>query len=114
VRKLKLAIDELKVDSFSVTMWPTPSGTVDARVLDPDYDDIPSPSLEACYPGTGGGGGGVYTVGTCVGPTYCCPVSWKPSCNTCATLCNNTGCDPTCMTCAYGMSCTDQCTNCSL
>jgi len=110
MRKLKLDIDELRVDSFSIPVEP-PSGTVNARIFEPNYPDVPSPSFDACYPGAGGGGAN--TVGTCVGPTYCCPVSWKPSCNTCGTCLQS--CYGTCdQTCAAGASCTDGCTNCSL
>ena len=83
MRKLRLEIDTLQVESFT----PEPGavgrvGTVHARseVEDRDYYDI----------GTtiGSGGGTVPTLGTCIGPTYCCPATWKQTCpNTCYGTC---------------------------
>ncbi len=111
MRKLKLDIDELQVDSFAIPTW-TLSGTVDAQRFDPLYPEVPNESLDACYPGTTDNGG-VNTVGTCIGPTYCCELTWKASCNTCGTCAPS--CNGTCyQTCQAGISCTDACTNCSI
>jgi len=64
--KLKLDVETLQVDSFEALPAPRRRGTVAAHLepLNQDpFDDW----------GGGVGGGGANTVGTCVGPTYCCP-----------------------------------------
>jgi hypothetical protein len=117
MRKLKLVLDELQVESFTATPEAGMEGTVHGNLGDqgPLYDD---PSFNDCY------GGGVDTVGTCIGPTYCCGVTWKPSC---ADTCINTQCGNSCWTgwcntcvldscmvsCDQGISCTYQCGNCA-
>lgn len=106
MRKLRLDIDALRVESFSIPTRP-PVGTVNARNFDPLYQEAPPETFEVCY------GGGANTVGTCVGPTYCCPATWRETCNTCGTC--RQSCYGTCdRTCAEGVSCTDVCTNCSI
>lgn len=115
MRKLKLEIEALKVESFSATPAPVEIGTVRAQqdtntdtTTNPYNDD---PSYEYC----------ANTVGTCVGPTYCCPPTWR---QTCPYSCYQTGeCGGSCQTwwcnscascpgtCEQGASCTDYC-NC--
>jgi len=94
MRKLTLEIGTLQVESFAVLPHPpVEGGTVHGR----QFDEGP------LYPddgGTGGGGGGgAYTVGTCIGPTFCCPPTWRP---TCAATCYGT-CPASCidMYCSY-------------
>jgi hypothetical protein len=113
MRKLKLALEALQVESFSVDEPVAHGGTVHGRYLNPEHPDYP-PTLDgdACY------GGGANTVGTCIGPTYCCGATWKPSC---ADTCINTQCGNSCYTwwcntcfscpgtCVQGQSCTDIC-----
>ena len=92
MRKLKLQIDELKVDSFAVNPAAGMDGTVRGNV-DPNGPYNQDPSFNDCY------GGGVNTVGTCIGPTYCCGATWKPSC---ALTCIFTDCNTCWETCAGG------------
>ena len=71
MRKLKLDIDELKVESFAASAGSTETGTVHAHLPtgeDPDF------TVMLCG-----------TNDTCIGPTYCCPPSWMA-----------TRCDVTC------------------
>lgn len=112
MRKLRLDLDKLHVESFSITASPPPAGTVNGRALEPNYREVPA-TYDTCD--SGAGGGGAYTVGTCVGPTFCCPPTWKVSCDSCAhTYCNNSACNGSCFaSCVPGTSCTDGCTNCS-
>ena len=89
MRKLKLEVDALEVESFVVQPHTAQGGTVHAR----------SEDLQQDYGSTGcdGGGWGSWfgtcagcpTVGTCIGPTYCCPPTWRPTCN-------NPSCNATC------------------
>ena len=106
IRKLKLDVDELKVESFEASVGSPRIGTVRGQqdtFTNPFNDD---PSYEYC----------AQTVGTCIGPTYCCPATWKASCDTCAyTWCSNSECLGSCRgSCAPGDSCTDNCQNCSV
>jgi len=80
VRKLKLEIDELKVETFAIVPdSPESAGTVHGR-LNQDWNT---------YVDCDGGGGGGYTEGTCIGPTYCCAPTWRPSCMpTCPETCD--------------------------
>ena len=92
MRKLRLDLQELQVESFALESPHPAPGTVrghDSEVLYPmddyDYGD-----------GGGGGGGGAYTVGTCIGPTFCCPPTWRPTCpatcyGTCPFTCDGPG-----------------------
>ena len=78
--KLKLNADELSVESFDVHAHaPAQAGTVHARV---EYQE------EATYFDCDAAGGGGYTQGTCIGPTYCCQPTWRP---TCMATCPDTG-----------------------
>ena len=65
MRKLKLDVETLQVDSFEALPAQRRRGTVAAHLepynLDPWAD--------------GGGGGG--TTSPCIGPTYCCAESWN-------------------------------------
>ena len=80
MRKLKLEVDALRVESFVVQRHTPQGGTVHGQSdLQQDYGSS----------GCDGGGWGSWfgtcagcpTVGTCIGPTYCCPPTWRPSCN---------------------------------
>jgi hypothetical protein len=72
MRKLKLDLDHLQVESFDATRNGTTLGTVAGNVIDPEYQDDGS---TWCY-----GGGGVTgpTNQVCIGPTFCC----NPTANT--------------------------------
>ena len=81
MRKLKLDVDALQVESFVALPHAAPAGTVHGQVADVDYWD----DSTGC---DGGGWGSLFgtcdgcpTVGTCIGPTYCCPPTWRPTCN---------------------------------
>lgn len=91
MRKLKLEIDDLLVESFDVLPpRATGVGTVHGHVFNRDWETYD----DACQ----GGGGGVPTVGTCVGPTYCCAPTWKETCPaTCYATCP-LSCPPPCGT----------------
>ncbi|MFL5541003.1 MAG: hypothetical protein ACJ8J0_18575 [Longimicrobiaceae bacterium] len=96
MKKLRLEIETLRVESFAMADDSVHPGTVAAHSdLEQDY-------------GSGGDweyGGGMNSVGTCIGPTYCCPVSWKPSCNSCVGTCG-ASCGGTCVyTCRPGDVC---------
>jgi len=83
VPKLKLEIDELKVESFAVLPHsPATAGTVHGR-FNNDWN-----TLVECE--GGGGGSGVNTQGTCIGPTYCCQPTWQQTCMpTCPNTCDS-------------------------
>jgi len=97
MRKLKLEVDALQVESFVVQPHAAQGGTVQGRWVDPD-DRYP---VEDDSTGCDGGGwgslfgtcAGCPTVGTCIGPTYCCPRTWQPTCNpTCNMTCEDLEC----------------------
>jgi hypothetical protein len=92
MRKLKLEVGELKVESFSITDSSGPDGTVHGR-LKQDWG-----TLADC----GGGGGATGPSNpVCIGPTYCC----NPTANT-------TCCAPktdTCPESAYINTCPYSC-----
>jgi hypothetical protein len=71
MRKLKLDVEALQVDSFEAVAPARRRGTVAGHLMDVMYED-PFDDWDA-----GGGGGGGYTVGTCIGPTYCCADTWN-------------------------------------
>lgn len=102
MRKLKLDIHALKVESFAPLQTRTETGTVHGQLAsgeDPDF------TIMLCG-----------TAGTCVGPTYCCPVTWKASCNSCAeTWCSPTECMGTCEeSCMNPPACTIDGPGCSI
>lgn len=70
MRKLKLDVTDLQVESFSIAGPFGQEGTVRGRM--PINPDKPIPPSDNCPPG------GNNTVGTCIGPTYCC----NPTANT--------------------------------
>ncbi|MDB4949368.1 MAG: hypothetical protein JWM27_2017 [Gemmatimonadetes bacterium] len=74
MRKLKLDVEMLHVESFEALPAPKRRGTVGAHLMEPLYQD---PFIDWEGGGGGGGGGGGYTVGTCIGPTYCCAETWN-------------------------------------
>jgi len=92
MRKLKLDLDALDVESFSPSPGPPRrAGTVRARVEEGDPEtlfeiDGALWTLWSCPVGP--------TEGTCIGPTYCCPPTWRPTCN------------PTCNATCFEMDCT--------
>lgn len=80
MRKLKLEIDTLKVESFAADPHAPPrAGTVRGHVAagTPVTTDDDEPWYRSwwysCEPR--------YTEGTCMGPSYCCPPTWEPTCN---------------------------------
>ncbi|HET7460467.1 MAG TPA: hypothetical protein VFJ82_04430 [Longimicrobium sp.] len=99
MKKLKLDLDTLQVQSFVPAPLAPNAGTVAAREIE-YYDNN---SIDYCDDRDGG----VNSVGTCIGPTFCCPVSWKNTCgNSCEATCNNTLCTG-CPSC--NVSCGDVC-----
>jgi hypothetical protein len=95
MNKLKLDLAALQVESFAAASGSERAGTVAAREV--GTSDEWTVDL--------GDGGGAYTVGTCIGPTFCCAVSWKPSCMSCEGTCGNS-CGGSCeFTCRPGDSC---------
>ena len=94
MRKLKLDVDALQVDSFQAFPADGEMGTVQGRVRDPWT--IEEGDSTGC---DGGGWGSLFgtcngcpTVGTCVGPTYCCPPTWRPTCAASCQSCYDTDC----------------------
>jgi hypothetical protein len=87
MRKLKLDVDALQVESFEAHPPAARGGTVHGQVQDVDPEDSTD-----C---DGAGWGSLFgtcnncpTVGTCIGPTYCCPPTWRPTCHeTCPVSC---------------------------
>lgn len=90
MRKLKMDVETLQVDSFVADPFTHQRGTVNGQ----------GTSIPNLYPADdstgcdGDGWGSLFgtcdgcpTVGTCVGPTYCCPPTWRPTCNP---SCNST------------------------
>jgi len=90
MRKLKLDLDSLEVESFVASPPAAQVGTVHGQfVRDADSTEC-----------DGGGWGSLFgtcdgcpTVGTCIGPTYCCPPTWRPTCNP---TCDRTDCGNPC------------------
>jgi hypothetical protein len=84
MRKLKLDVDALQVDSFVADPQAARGGSVAGHGGGAEFTLV-----EADSSGCDGAGwfslpgscAGCPTVATCVGPTYCCPPTWRPSCN---------------------------------
>jgi hypothetical protein len=70
MRKLKLDVETLQVESFEALPARARRGTVAAHDMDMMEELYLDPYYDA-------GGGGAYTVGTCIGPTYCCADTWN-------------------------------------
>lgn len=93
MHKLKLDVDALQVESFMIRSPDGETGTVHARGNGTSIS-IPLPGDDSTGCDGGGWGSllgtceGCPTVGTCVGPTYCCRPTWRPTCNP--------SCDMTC------------------
>jgi hypothetical protein len=79
MKKLKLDLGALRVESFAVAPGQERAGTVAAQVADVDNASLD----DYCM----GGSIGAYTVGTCIGPTFCCPATWKSTCLSCEGTC---------------------------
>lgn len=99
MRKLKLDLDALQVDSFAVQSDVMRAGTVNGRIE--GGTPIPYPVGDDSTGCDGGGWGSLFgscdcpTVGTCIGPTYCCQPTWRPTCNpTCNWSCPADVCPP--------------------
>lgn len=83
MRKLKLDVEALQVESFATVDAARRGGTVQGRVDDGD--------LTVTLPADDSDNGFCYTKTTCIGPTYCCAATWRPTCAaTCADTCANT------------------------
>jgi hypothetical protein len=92
MRKLKLDVEALQVESFEAVSRTVEGGTVHGQEI---FEKDPV-STECDGNGWGslfGTCAGCPTVGTCVGPTYCCPPTWQPTCNP---TCNRTDCGNPC------------------
>jgi hypothetical protein len=95
MRKLKLDVDALQVESFEALPPAGRVGTVHGRVG--EWQTLPIDDSHEC---DGAGFGSLFgscegcpTVGTCIGPTYCCPETWKATCPfTCPLSCKLTEC----------------------
>jgi hypothetical protein len=75
MKKLELNVGALRVESFTVAPAVARAGTVGAAAV---------------------------TVGTCIGPTYCCRATWKNTCMSCEGTCDES-CWGTCeITCDLG------------
>lgn len=104
MRKMKLDIEQLQVETFAVTRDGTGAGgTVFGRATDTSPEDKDLPSFYC-------GGGGSAATGpsnpVCIGPTFCCNPTANTGCcppqtlpETCPWSCNGT-CAGTC-----GVSC---------
>ncbi|HEV7589898.1 MAG TPA: hypothetical protein VGO40_17415 [Longimicrobium sp.] len=96
MKKLRLDVEVLLVESFDLGPGAARLGTVAAR----SEIFVPDDGSMDC-----GGGGSAYTVGTCIGPTFCCAATWKPTCNSCEGSCGYS-CGGTCVfTCRPGDAC---------
>jgi hypothetical protein len=95
MRKLKLDVGTLRVESFETRPADQGPGTVHGRVINPDYKDVDSTGCDGAGWGSlFGTCDGCPTVGTCIGPTYCCPETWRPTCNPSCNICTDPGCPP--------------------
>jgi hypothetical protein len=101
MRKLKLDIQDLDVESFSVASPAADPGTVQGRAVN-------QPTSVTCLDCMDG------NTWTCIGPTYCCPATWQQTCNAscffteCGWYCYTqiaTGCHNTCSTCPGNSTC---------
>jgi hypothetical protein len=73
MRKLKLDVDTIRVESFALAPRDGREGTVRGMV----YNDAGTWWWSCPEP----------TETTCIGPTYCCPETWRESCQTCPYSC---------------------------
>lgn len=97
MRKLTLDVDTLQVESFVALEHATGGGTVHGQAVQPQYKDTPGSTY--CDEG-GGSWGSLFgtcnncpTMGTCIGPTYCCTPTWQPTCSfSCPPSCVDTEC----------------------
>ncbi len=102
MRKLKLDLDTLNVESFVAGHGAAQAGTVRGRI-DPFYPQVPE-TLDLCDVGTTVGPGSVYTYTCGAYPTNCgCAPTWrdtcwKPTCagNTCLGTCQDFRCTAEC------------------
>jgi hypothetical protein len=92
MRKLKLDVDALQVDSFVALPDAAEGGTVHGHFEN-------DPGSTDCDEGTGGWWSlfgtcnGCPTQGTCIGPTYCCQPTWRETCPySCPLSCKPTDC----------------------
>ena len=85
MRKLKLDLDKLQVESFVPQPVPTTDGTVHGREWnrDPESTECDGAGWLSIF----GTCEGCPSVGTCVGPTYCCPPTWRRTCNPSCNYC---------------------------
>jgi hypothetical protein len=95
MRKLRLDIQELEVESFSVSGPRAGGGTVRGRMV----NEGTNVTCIDC--------GGTWT---CVGPTLCCPATWQQTCNL---SCYFTECGFFCATLAIGNTCAASCASCA-
>jgi len=81
MRKLKLDVEFLQVESFVVSSSSGQAGTVNGQITPPNHQDAGSTDCDGAGWGSlFGTCAGCPTVGTCIGPTYCCPPTWKYTC----------------------------------
>jgi hypothetical protein len=90
MRKLRLDVDALQVDSFAALPTQIANGSVLGH-MQPMQKDVYSTDCDGAGWGSlFGTCAGCPTVGTCVGPTYCCTPTWQPTCNPSC----NSSCEP--------------------
>ena len=90
--KLKLDVDALQVESFEALSSIAQGGTVNGQEVfnrDAGSTDCDGDGWGSLF----GTCAGCPTVGTCIGPTYCCPPTWRPTCNP---TCGYTDCPDPC------------------
>lgn len=90
MRKLRLDLDAVTVESFSTDAAAAGKGTVDARQGRITFG-CPAPTTpDTCANTCGCGGGTGYTCVSCM--VTCDGTCWDPTCETCMVTCNqNTG-----------------------
>jgi hypothetical protein len=101
MRKLKMDVEALQVESFVVQRHAAQGGTVQGQSGTTggptDGPLFPDPDSTDCDGGAWGSlfgtCAGCPTVGTCIGATYCCQPTWRPTCNP---TCDRTDCGLPC------------------
>ena len=93
MRKLNMDVDALRVESFVADEQAPEGGTVHGRSAPFDQDPGSTDCDGAGWWSLFGTCAGCPTVGTCIGPTYCCQPTWKPTCDpSCTMSCDGKEC----------------------
>ena len=94
MRKLRLDLDAVQVESFATHSAGLARGTVDARQGRETFG-CPAPTANTCAATCDCGGGGTGT-----GMITCYGTCWDPTCDTCMATCNQATGPERC--CVYG------------